>query len=915
MSSQFNEILAQLEGLTENDNEYFSHQLALYFLGLVKEPPSVLTMVSARRRRNRRLGNYELVFVYHGKAPANFIQTTVFEGKKFKVSTIEKTLSDLCKDSAYAPPVTDLALLFCRVSYNHKILLNIARQTSDSVLKRVSLFLAWSGRVSYNEIPYKLFKRTPVKLDTREEHNLIWNSLFYCRLPEALLKLPPACPPEDAEKETRLWMELRALPEFCEKQLQAGMIFIRETPKPRIQAVIESYFIEIFKSIEIGKLEWLLENSNESSTETDFPPPLPRLLISYITSRSNILNLRYEEISDWVNRNFHSQDLKKAEAAIFFGTLIGYEEDVIQAFTRFSSQFFYAGRFSIILFFAQNFLNRGLSFAHNVYLDISKTYSAHEKFEEALQLLEEAKVTNGDTDDAVIGHLYYATALVLKRLNRNEEALSELFLARETFDLARDYEPLARTENALGNLYFSIGHAESAKSQYLAGIHHARLSGNKSLQPSFLTNLGLVEYDLGFFKKAKILLARAYNLYKMQQNLWNASVTGIGLGKIYLKVGHFFKAMKIFREVIKIREDKKNYSGLYEINSLLAWICEILGKTASAQAYWKQADSVLATSRIEPRAQYVGESLKAMKMLYCQDFKNAEKQYRQMLDCCMSRKSSKIRTGDCEHGLASSLIFQGRLEEGFHYLDSALSNLDQGGARVQLLQIRLLATLYYPEYFKNHALKNILAQLMETGVYEPFWGNLAAQILESEPVKGKKFIQNHIERTPPSMLKQILSNVKNLEPMIKDLMVEISRASEFYTLIKHNETRTLHKDEYQDQVKSFPENELCFDAPTGKLCYNRNSTVFKPGSIPHSVLLQLFIVQPHFIDIPSLYRSAWGTDFDPEYDTGAFKTTIQRIKHHLKSICPTARIIRKKNADGIACLKLMMAVPWTVIFK
>jgi len=463
LNSQFKAILGQLEVLTENDNEYFSHQLALFFLGLIKEPPSVLTIVSNRRRRNRTIGNFELIFVYHGKSPASFNQTTVFEGKKFKVSTIEKTLADLCKDSAYAPPCHELALLFCRISYNHKILLNIARQTSDSVLKRVSLLLAWSGRVSYSEIPYKLFKRTPVKLDAREESNLIWNSLFYCRIPEDLLRLAPVCPPDDVEKETRLWMELRALPEFCEKQLQAGMIFIRETPEPKINAVIENYFIEIFKSIEIGKLEWLLENSNEPFTGSDFPPPLPRLLISYITSRSNILNFRYEEISDWVNKHLSSQDFKKAEAAIYFGTLIGYEEEVIKAFTRLSSQFFYAGRFSIILFFAQNFLNRGLNFAHNVYLDISKTYSAHEKFEEALQLLEEAKISHGDTDDAVIGHLFYATALVLKRLNRYEEALSELFLARETFDLARDYDPLARTENALGNLYFSIGHAESAK--------------------------------------------------------------------------------------------------------------------------------------------------------------------------------------------------------------------------------------------------------------------------------------------------------------------------------------------------------------------------------------------------------------------------------------------------------------------
>ena len=145
--------------------------------------------------------------------------------------------------------------------------------------------------------------------------------------------------------------------------------------------------------------------------------------------------------------------------------------------------------------------------------------------------------------------------------------------------------------------------------------------------------------------------------------------------------------------------------------------------------------------------------------------------------------------------------------------------------------------------------------------------------------------------------------------------MEISRAGEFYTLMKPGETRTLHKDEYIETCNFIPKEELCFDAPSGKLSFNNNTAFFKPGSIPHSVLLQLFIAQPHFIDIPSLYKSAWGTNFDPDYDIGAFKTTLQRIKLQLKSICPTARIARKKYSDGSTGLKLMIAVPWLLIFK
>ena len=177
------------------------------------------------------MNTFDLVFVFHGTEENSYTQTIAFMGRHLRVSTIEKTLTDLTKDISYAPPLLETADLFCRVSYNLKLLISIARQTSDSVLKRVSLYLAWSGRASFSELPLKLFRRTPIKLDPREEKALIWTGLFNCRLPLQILQHSPAPPPKDVDRETSLWMELKRLPEFCEKQAAAGMIFIRESPR------------------------------------------------------------------------------------------------------------------------------------------------------------------------------------------------------------------------------------------------------------------------------------------------------------------------------------------------------------------------------------------------------------------------------------------------------------------------------------------------------------------------------------------------------------------------------------------------------------------------------------------------------------------------------------------------------------
>lgn len=915
MPLEINPILEQLEPLTCNEGEYFSHQTALFFLGLQTEPPRTITIVSDRRRRNRKAGDFEIVFVYHGKNTTSFSQTIYFGGKKLSVSSIEKTLIDLAKDSTYAPPVEKLAMLFCHVSYNVKLLLNLARQTSDSVLKRVSLYLGWSGRASYNQLPLKLFNRTPVKLDSRIANDLIWNNLFFCRLPAWLLKLPPCLPPDDVEPETRLWMELRTFPEFCEKQALAEMIFIRETPEPRINSIIENYFIEIFRGLDREKLEWLLENGTDSHAHREYSTMIPRLLVSFITSRTNVLLLREWEIREWVLQNLSSNDLKKADSAIFFGTLIGLEEPIIDCFSRLSSQFFYAGKFASILFFADHFLHRKLRLAHNVYLDISKTYSVHERYDDALTLLEEAKIQHEDSPEGILGHLYYATALVLKRLNRVDEAMAELFLARETFLLEKDHESIARAENALGNLYFSMGHPHSARAHYLSGIHEARTAGNHTLLPSFLTNLGLIEYDLGLFAKAKILLVRAYNLYKMQKNLWNASVTGMGLGKIYLKMGHFFKAMKVFREVLTVREEKKNLSGMYEIYSLLAWICEVLGKTAAAETYWRQASAIAQQNKLEARAFSVGESLQAMTRIFTNRPLEAEALYSSMLNNAKAQNASGLRIGDCEHGLASSLIFQNRLAEGAVLLRSALNHMGSDAARVQILQIKILAALFCKEYFVEIDSARLIEQWLETGAFDPFWGSIATTLYCSGLDKDNLYLKFHISRTPPSMLKLIIAKHCGVEAIIDALKSNHNRAGEFFTLLSRRETSTLHQDEYQDWQKNYPAGHLVFDAPAGILTLNNNMTRIKPGSIPHSILLQLFIAQPHQVDVESLYQSAWGTPFDPEFDLGAFKTTVQRIKLLLKSISPTTKIVRKKNNNQTNAIKLSIAVPWVVIFK
>ncbi|HNX76139.1 MAG TPA: hypothetical protein PLM07_02800 [Candidatus Rifleibacterium sp.] len=917
MKSQqkFSEIIEQLAGLTEGEGEYFSHQTALYLLGLQSEPPATLTIVADRRRRNRRLGSFELVFVYHGKEEASGTQTVVFMEKHLRVSTIEKTLIDLTKDCTYAPPILETADLFCRVSFNLKMLLNIARQTSDSVLKRVSLYLAWSGRLTYADLPLKLFKRTPVKLDPREEDRLLWNGLFNCRLPIKLLQHCPAPPPADVDRETSLWMELKRLPEFCEKQAAAGMVFIRESPEPRSKAIIENFFVEIFRGLGHEKLVWLLDNVLNSLEQPDFPPLIPRMLVSFISSRTDVLALRHEEIRAWLNVSLPSSDIRRAEAAIFIGALMGLDEDVIARFETISQQLFYAGRFQIINFMAEHYLARGIKLAHTAYIDISKTFSAQERFDDALSLLEDAKLLYENTPGNAMGSLFFATSLVLKRLNRDDEALAELFLAREAFTIENDPAGLARSENSLGNLYFSRGHAQAAKTHYHAGLHLARRHKLQTQLPSFMTNLGLVEFDTGNFAGARLQLSRAYSLYKSQNNHWSASVAGMGLGKLFLKLGYLFKAMKIFREVLVIREEKKNLSGIYEIYSLLAWICELLGKTAAARTWHNNAENIRKQQSLEPRVCHVGESLLAMSHVFNNRFHEAENQYRKMYSDSLARSSTGVQFGDLQYGLGATLLFQGRNSEAYNCFLDARKNIGTEEARIQRTQLLIMVSLYFPESSIAVNLDSQLERFLATGCFDPFWAHISKKLLEFGSPAAIEYLKFHINRTPPVMMKHLTSHFKHLAAAVIKFQPGGNRSSEFLTMISRDNTRTLHYDEYLAWKKERPDGILIFDAFAGMLIYSGNTARIKAGSIPGSVLQQLFMAQPYPISISTLYSSAWGTEYDPEFDYGAFKSTLQRLKKQLQSLSPSTRISTGKIRGDTHGVKLSLAVPWMLISK
>lgn len=909
-TKSFKLLLPHLAKMLADSEEYVSHHTALFLLGFAPEPGDPITIVSPRRRRNRKIEGFDIVFVFHSNFDSKYTQKINISDEQLNISSLEKTMIDLCKDQSYAPNLESMARLFCAVPYNLKELLTIAKNTSDTVLKRIALMTAWSGRAAYFELPLKHFKRTPIKLDNREEEDLIWNNLFFTRLPRRLLKLAVSCPPEDTDHTVRLWMELKALPEFCEKQNDAEMIFIRETPEPRINKIIEQYFSDIFLGFSKERLNDFLNGYNRKSQV--FPPAVPELLRTFLHTHENILLQRENDLKEWFKANLKSNCPEMIEALIFYGIKLQLRHEVFKKFEETCGELFYAGKFKAINLFADNFIGKEFKLTPKMLLNISKTYSMQEKFEQAMTLLENAKEENEDSSLSVMGQLHYATGIVYQRMERSDDALSELFLARESFVIDKNHEQLARAELSLGNLYFSRGHPGSARSYYIAGLNRARDLNDKALQASFLANIGMVEYDQGRFIKAAHYFNQAYAINKMVKNYWTNSVVGMALGKLYLKLGHFSKAMRIFREVYPIRQERGHASGLFEINSILAWISEITGRTATAKTLWNQADRY-SPDQLEPRSRFVGEMLRALNHFYHKRYREAEALFAQMLETAQTRNSSAIQISDCMHGLATAKFFLDKKTEAAHFFEQARKLISREKSRFQLAQIEFYAAILMPEIFPDIDISQTLGTLQQSLVYDPLWVHFADRLANMPHPAAQKYLLYHLEHTPPAALKAVKQLFSNLEQIVK--APASNRASEFITLLSPKETTTVHNDEYLHWQKNYPADTLVFDAPAGKLVYNECCERLKPGSIPHSILLQLFLAIPHPVEIESLYRSAWGLEFDPEYDFGTFKSSLQRLKHCLKRVANTAFLQRKKSSKGLKAVRISVSVPWLLAFR
>jgi|GEM_PF-1130494 len=957
-------LFHRLSELMELDGEYLSHGTALFLLGLTDRLPDKITSVSPRRRRNRVIGNHQLVFIYHPQEKQKHIQTVSLGDVLLQVSSPEKSLVDLMTDMDYAPPIIESAKYFSIFPIKIDILLQIAHQVSDTVFKRISFLLAWSGRASFSEIPFAALKRTPIKLDPRisekarrpgafrvhplgsppegvstpsvgdisenprhpgafrvstpsvgdmEKKDLIWDGRFFLKYPSELLNEPPQKGPANLDPAIVDWIEFRRYPAFIEAMATRKYFPIRGDESKTNQKWIYDLFSGFFKQLPKNKIENLLLGHIDNHVDSVLPNFYPKLFNRWIDSNFKILESRKDEIIEWIKNNLHSPSNDRLEVALHYGNLLGFHDPVIESLAKNGYRLFNAGRFRLLNSLSKFYLESGKKLPHYIFVIAARSLARLDRFDEAIEVLDRGKKEFEDRENAELesGELAYTTGNIFRLMNKVNEAMSELFLAREFYISAKDRQHLAAADCALGNLYFAMGSCKEARSHYLSALSVMRELGIKDSQASLLGNLGLVEYESGRLKKAILFISRGIAIHKMLKNTWNEALAGLSLAKVLLLMGYFLRAMKVLQDCYKHKLQQKHDSGIYETAALLGWTYDLLGKSAAAKAWWDIVPQPDTLSN-EPRALFVVRSLKAMTALFHCDFKEAEKLYAILLDYSKKKESSNMEIGDSYHGIG---ICQTFLDDpnAPTTLAKAQRHLGRNPLRIQLCHVNFFSALFFPDHFPDLDLGSLLMRYVDCQAFDPFWGLYAQKLQATGISESAVFIEYHLKKTAPTMLQSILKKVNGLNIVIKNIKAKIIREDESFTFISESATHPLTIKDYRNWRETTAKRCFIFDGPGGIISNQSNIAYLKPESFPHGILTQLFIAHPHSVDIDALYKSVWGSEFDQECDIGAFKSSLQRLKKVLSSVSPAIRIRRRKTLSPFGGIGLSILTHWEVV--
>lgn len=914
-------------------HEYFSHLSALYLLEYLDFIPSTITITSNKRHRVRMINNLQIRYIFHKNITKDYIITKKIENTVITYSNLEKTLIDLLLDIDKSPDLDFIIKLFHTLPINSVKILDLAQNTSDTILKRVSFILATLGKIDESKVPYNKFKRTPILLDPRYKNSeLRWYPKFHIKVPKKYFETfyfivqtykSTFINKSKSEIKRLLWLNLISSNSF--RQYFENENFIPIYTKNFLSKFYE-YYQKIFNNIDLLSLfsslkylhfnKDLINNINFLNHEKFIDYPV--LFFKWLIKNKKIINSRLDEIKEFININLHTSSIDCIELALFTAYFSQIDSIIISQFPIHGYNLFNAGKFEIIELITSKFITKNIELSHHFYVLYARSLIRKDKHDKAIEIIMQAiKFFEQKPNHFIeLGDLSYVLANTYTLLGKYSDAASELYIAREYYELANDKRKLATVNCSLGNVFFRIGEPQKAKDYYISAIKSLRKFNETSAIASILINLGIVEYQIGNFTKSIKYLIKAIKLHKKMKNNWNLSLAYLTIAKAYIKVGHLHHAISFLKKAHKLKNDLKHNSGIYESLLLLSWCYELLGQNDLKNIYSKIISNTnFDNNSIEPRVKFIAKALKAMSYLYNFDYTSAQKIYKEINDNIQSKEIATIEQVDCLHGIAFCQIMLNN-NNAYYTLANALKLLGKKGKNFhQSVQIKFLAKLFFPQYFIKQNLSKIIKKLISSNYYDPFWLQILFKLYQTECLNNIKpfttilkykslycYFYYHAKKVPNLMFLNnlYLLDKKNASKEFFSQtfkLLKLNSKPKHYYIYSKNSIKKITSLCYQNIICSSKYQKiLIFDFINNKILFQEIEIQLKPKTLTYKILYALLTCHPQPINEKILYESIWHANYSYEIDHTTVKHTIKRLS---KILLPLQNVIQINKLSNL----------------
>lgn len=901
----------KLSEILNAKTDYISYKAAHYFLGLIPKLPEEIIVISSRRRRDRAIDGVKIHFIYHKSGRSKAI--LLLGQKKIPVASVEQSLVDYLSDFAGNLSFEDYVEMFSCLPFCTANLQRLAIVQGETLIKRVNFWLLYSGRISRREtqdfktrVPVFLFPKSSACISFDLKSNL-YEENSRVLYPANLLSIPLKLAHHPfMTRENYLWNELRAYQPFL------GWISERRVfPIKPDQFLPDVGDFTDFFDHEISRI--LKEELGDFLKEIFLMPShkkFPECFANYYQNEVKRKVVWRGYVKNWIKKHLSQVNSPFFETALFHAPSQGLYRVAFAKVRQFSDKILEKNQLRALEPILDQAWEKGDLAEAKLHLLYVRVLFNVRRSNEALSHIAEIRKSGKLAGDAnSLGEMALLAGNILREIRKLPQAISELKIAQSYLSLSESKGRQISINMAIGMLYKVCAKFRQARKFYIMALKMSDKETNPVIVARIFDGLARIELKAENREDGNRYLQQAMEIYRENDD-FNAEV-GVLIaqsqelgehGQILQSFGMLLEAEKL---VPRLAISKKK-----EVLILLHWMYEMCGLSAIGIA---KRDSLEIS---EQQLSYFGKNLEIIVDAYAGLLKGNFVFSANNFVKHAAQDNGSYAPPD-ELGYSFFLLglsqFLGKLpgaEESWRRACTLLKKFP--GIRSDHALVVISALM--PELAPGLNFEQRLKRLIKEDFFDIFWFYYIKDLFKRDQVLARKFLINHLKKTP----RNLLFLIKHRASGLKNLLNKASEDEIFPENLVHFRSGGCEIQPfswYKAWVTSRKTGPLFVDSIAGKISYMEREVSLRPGSSLFRLISLLTLASPLPLSFKSLFECVWGEPFDKDFDLPAIRTALFRAQKLLSSFSEDFYIvIEKEEQVGDSTCFLKISCSWELIF-